>query len=673
MSYQINFSDSINKGFIQVDDNTVNTETSLSFPGRTKSDYGQIILENLLHLLENFSNNNPPANPVEGQLWYDTTIGVDQLKVYDGAQWVSASSIKKANSRPEAVESNLGDLWVDTVNQQLFLYNGNDWTLVGPEFSLGANTGAKFEQVIDNTNAVRSVVINYVDGIPILIISDTEFQPKSTIPGFSIIKPGVNLANSLKYYGTAESAESLIVPGDGNVLASSFARRDRDNTFTRPIRVQNNSGINIGETPTIQLAVSASNSIIRNLASNGDIQFRLTEGTSSNTVLTIKSDSRIGINKINPTEALDVVGNVKTSGNIVSDGTLEVVGNVQIGSDLNLAGNAVIGDVELKNILPDQTGRNIGSTSLRFNNLFAQTLNATNFTGGTFTGTFIGTLDGAATRLASNTEFQLGGEVISNIITFGGQNNVGGLRTFNTQIAPAFITNKPLSTTIDEDDEILIIRDNNGTDEIQKVKQQVLVSSVPAIPIGMITPFGGDIPPPGWLLCDGRIVRRGSFNALFNVIGTKFNGADVSVGTLDFRLPDLRGRFPLGYLDMQNNLPVSVPNTPTAADTSTVVDEPESEEIGAKAGSATKTIEVENLPEHEHTLVGDEGTEFYAVSNIPNATDSGVNSLAPNISGELQSSNIPKTGGVIGTTGQDLSVVNPYQTVNYIIYTGVTV
>ena len=211
MSYQINFTDSVNKGFIQVNDNTVNTETSLSLPGRTKSDYGAIINENLLHLLENFANNNPPANPVEGQLWYDTTVGIDQLKVYDGAQWVSASSIKKANSRPEAVESNLGDLWVDTANQQLFLYNGNDWTLVGPEFSLGSNTGARFEEIIDTTNVRQSVVTNFVKGVPVVIISDTEFTPKSTIQGFSIIKSGINLASGLKYYGTAETAENLIV------------------------------------------------------------------------------------------------------------------------------------------------------------------------------------------------------------------------------------------------------------------------------------------------------------------------------------------------------------------------------------------------------------------------------------------------------------------------------
>jgi microcystin-dependent protein len=669
MSYQINFTDSVNKGFIQVDDNTVNNETSLSLPGRTKSDYGKIILENLLHLMENFANNVPPVNPVEGQLWYDTTVGVDQLKVYDGAQWVSASSIKKANSRPEAVESNLGDLWVDTENQQLFLYNGNDWTLVGPEFSLGSNTGAKFETIVDITNVVRSVVVNYIDGVPSMIVSSVEFIPKLTIQGFDVIKPGLNLATGLKYFGVTEAAESLIIPGEGNVLASSFARRDIDNSFARPIRIQNNSGISIGETPTLQMVVSASNSIIRNLASNGDIQFRLTESVGSTTVLTLKSNNRIGVNKSDPAEAFDVVGNIKTSGNIIAEGSLNVNNNSLLKGNLTVEGNALLGNTTLKDIIPDQTGRNIGTTNLRFNNVFAQTVNANTFTGGSFTGTFIGTFNGAATRLSANTQFRLVGDVDSNVVTFGGQNNVGGTKDFNTTLSSTFITNKPITNAVDKDDEILIVRSN----ELRKIKQQTLVSTVPIIPIGMIAPYGGVTPPTGWLLCDGSVLTTGfPYNALHGVIGWSFDPSLTN--TSSFRLPDLRGRFPLGNRTMVNlnsfNNPLD-PNQPLP--NATTINDPEASQVGAKEGSATKLIEVENLPDHKHNLTGDQGTEFYAITNIQNAPDSEVNSLAPDISGLNQSSNISETGSVSSNLlGEELSVVNPYQTVNYIIYAGVS-
>ena len=42
----------------------------------------------------------------------------------------------------------------------------------------------------------------------------------------------------------------------------------------------------------------------------------------------------------------------------------------------------------------------------------------------------------------------------------------------------------------------------------------------------------------GWLLCDGRALRRTAFPDLFNVIGTAFGAVDGHT----FNLPDFRGR-----------------------------------------------------------------------------------------------------------------------------------
>ena len=81
MAYAISYTDSVNKGTITVSDNTLNTETTLSLPGRFTTAYGQAISENFLHLLENFASATAPLRPVEGQLWYDNTTSVDQLKM----------------------------------------------------------------------------------------------------------------------------------------------------------------------------------------------------------------------------------------------------------------------------------------------------------------------------------------------------------------------------------------------------------------------------------------------------------------------------------------------------------------------------------------------------------------------------------------------------------------
>lgn len=48
------------------------TSTSLGLPGRNYAGYGQTLDTNFVHMLENFASTTPPANPLRGQLWYNT-------------------------------------------------------------------------------------------------------------------------------------------------------------------------------------------------------------------------------------------------------------------------------------------------------------------------------------------------------------------------------------------------------------------------------------------------------------------------------------------------------------------------------------------------------------------------------------------------------------------------
>ena len=54
-------------------DGTINTtSTSLALPGRNYAGYGQSQDTNFVHVTENFADTTPPANPLRGQLWYNT-------------------------------------------------------------------------------------------------------------------------------------------------------------------------------------------------------------------------------------------------------------------------------------------------------------------------------------------------------------------------------------------------------------------------------------------------------------------------------------------------------------------------------------------------------------------------------------------------------------------------
>lgn len=78
-------------------DGTVNTtSTSLGLPGRNYAGYGSILDTNFVHLTENFADTTPPANALQGQLWYDkssNTIRVCPTQYEtNAAAWLTLTS-----------------------------------------------------------------------------------------------------------------------------------------------------------------------------------------------------------------------------------------------------------------------------------------------------------------------------------------------------------------------------------------------------------------------------------------------------------------------------------------------------------------------------------------------------------------------------------------------------
>lgn len=67
-----------------------NTTTSLTLVGKNYSGYGESINENFVRLLENFAKTTAPAGPLSGQIWYDSEN--QQLKLWNGLEWTLAGS-----------------------------------------------------------------------------------------------------------------------------------------------------------------------------------------------------------------------------------------------------------------------------------------------------------------------------------------------------------------------------------------------------------------------------------------------------------------------------------------------------------------------------------------------------------------------------------------------------
>jgi hypothetical protein len=62
----------------------------LGLPGRNYAGYGQSLDTNFVHAMENFADTTPPANPLRGQLWYNTNANTLCVCPADGTTTASS-------------------------------------------------------------------------------------------------------------------------------------------------------------------------------------------------------------------------------------------------------------------------------------------------------------------------------------------------------------------------------------------------------------------------------------------------------------------------------------------------------------------------------------------------------------------------------------------------------
>ena len=373
MAYTVNKTSS---GSYTVQDGVVNTQTDLSLIGKGYAGYGELIAENFLHLLENFSNSSQPSKPISGQLWYDSTNS--QLKVYTGSAFVPAGgNVPYQTSAPSTLSQ--GDLWIDSDTGQLYFYNGTSNVLVGPSASTGTTNGFIFESILDSADATQNVTKWYNDGNLIAIVSEDEFTPKVSISGFATIKKGITLTTAIadiKFQGTATDSDAL-----GGVAAANYLRSNANDTTSGTLSVANDGGIIVGADSDLTLTVDAGGVIISNTVVNTDISFKVNDGGVTTTVMTIDgADARVGIGTATPTATLDVSGTIKAT-NIETAVTGALVGDVT--GDITGTGASSLGTLAMggtltsKNILPDATtSYDIGSSAKKYNTVYAKATSA---------------------------------------------------------------------------------------------------------------------------------------------------------------------------------------------------------------------------------------------------------------------------------------------------------
>ena len=232
MSYQLNKTDGTLLTEL-IDGQIDNSSTNLVLVGRNYTGYGEYFNENFIKLLENFSNTAAPSNPLVGQLWYDTAD--QRLKIYDGTTWKASGGPYVQDSRPQMVA---GDLWIDNLKNQLYAFDGSDLLLVGPQYAEAQGlSGFQIESILDTQSRSRTLANLYIGGELVAVMSGLTFTPvySQRILGLvtddnpnGIIYEGINVIDTtnFKFYGTASGANALITGSGITRTADQFLPSD---------------------------------------------------------------------------------------------------------------------------------------------------------------------------------------------------------------------------------------------------------------------------------------------------------------------------------------------------------------------------------------------------------------------------------------------------------------
>jgi hypothetical protein len=307
MSYTINKTDGTK--LVVLKDGTVDISTTdLALFGKSYAGFGERLNENFVKMLENFANTTAPAHKIKGQLWYDTLT--NQIKVWNGNKFKPVGSSTNASSAP--TNANLGDTWFDTNNLQLYVYNGTTWTLIGPTSVAGSgNTSVVSDSIRDNVGVYKAVLKFVTNDQIVAMVSAEEFVPLTAITGFATVYKGITLSTAVsqnRFRGIATTAQNLILADLTTVVpADNFVRADVNDAMTGTLTIFNDGGMSLGSGADLTISVSGGEDVVfQNNTLNGDIIFKVNDGGVTKTVLTM--DGSEGVIKNLVVQNLTVTG-----------------------------------------------------------------------------------------------------------------------------------------------------------------------------------------------------------------------------------------------------------------------------------------------------------------------------------------------------------------------------
>ena len=565
--YTLNFSDPSKTTAVIISGSTKNNySTSLDLVGPGYVAYGETIAQDFLKLLENFASPNPPLNPIEGQLWYDTSNpGRKILRVSNGAitsaRWPSANGIyQQANDPSIEYSQNLidGDIWVDTGNTQVKIRYSDSWTLVGPSVSTSdTKTGTESVDLVSNTGATHPVILNWVNGKVVEIIAYSTFTPRTVIDGFATLNPGINLTTRVaaKYNGLADRAKALEITSGVYVQASEVMKNTvpasqrqthagsliiesslglfirRPNQTNKEIKIGTSTGTNVGlieygfAAGTLKVGVT-DNSYIKFDGDKGTVAINATP--VANIALTVNGKGTFA-------ENITITATNTATTSLTVGGAVSIAGHAHIAGNLNVRGLTEISTASsliVGNVIPVNSTTNLGSAAKPFESVYVKNIGSST----TFVRIF-GSVT-TATSLETSRTFRVSGHSTSTAVLFNGGANV----TFTTTLTRSAISSPVGGTTstTSATQTLMVLNTATNDSEIQSIsKSNFLADVYPGlISTGMIIGYVSPGPYNDWLYCNGSQHTASNYTSLYAIIGDKY-GTGTAVTAGFFKVPNL--------------------------------------------------------------------------------------------------------------------------------------
>ena len=289
MAYTINKTDG--SVVATITDGTVDNTTSVQLFGKSFSGFGEGLNENLVKLLENSASTSAPTAPLTGELWMDTANS--QLKVYDGSSFKPTGGAKSSSTAP--TNPGAGDLWHDSDDDQLYVYTGSAFQLVGPVYTAGQTLSGWKIETLASGGGNKVVSSMYAGSTRVAILSKETFTPSVTQSGFAAIKAGITLNSTLGavFEGTNTSAANVDVSGTSNtsstiIAGGNFLRADAADTTTGALTIDADGGIIVGGSQELSVTVASNNVTIAQTSEDKDIIFTVNDNGTTKTAFTIE-------------------------------------------------------------------------------------------------------------------------------------------------------------------------------------------------------------------------------------------------------------------------------------------------------------------------------------------------------------------------------------------------